>query len=186
MMQNSVLPDVFTHNHLINGLCRIGLTEKADWLIREMIELGPSPNRVTYNTLIKGYCRINNIDKALYLFSTMENVGIQPNRVTCNTLVHALCNKGLLKEANKLLEEILNDDDDDENLPDLVTSTILMDGYFKNGSISQGLSLWDEMLQKGTKVDVVAYNVLIYGFCMSQEINLAYGCACEMLRKLVI
>ncbi|KAI9074225.1 hypothetical protein K1719_043790 [Acacia pycnantha] len=182
MVHKGFLPDVFTHNHLVNRLCKMGLMEKADWLIKQMSELGPSPNCATYNTFIKGYCLTNNLDKALHLFSTMACAGIQPNKVTCNILVHALCGKGLLKEAKILFEKIL-DDDDGEAKPDLVTSTIFMDYHFKNGAMIKALSLWDELHQKNGKVDVVAYNVIIHGLCMSQKMNLAYGYACEMLKK---
>nr|XP_025624699.1 pentatricopeptide repeat-containing protein At5g24830 isoform X2 [Arachis hypogaea] len=181
MVQKGLILDVFTHNHIVNGLCRTGLAEEADWLIREMLEFGPHPNSATYNTLIKAYCIVNSVDKALYLFSTMTNTGIQPNRVTCNILVHALCEKGLLKEAKRMLEEILHDNHND--IPNLVTSTIFLDYYFKNGAIIQALSLWNEMLLKCTNVDVVAYNVLINGFCKNQQTSLAYGYACEMIKK---
>ncbi|XP_057453658.1 pentatricopeptide repeat-containing protein At5g24830 isoform X2 [Lotus japonicus] len=184
MVQKGFLPDVFTHNHIVNGLCKVGLMEKAhDWLVREMLEFGPLPNLVTYNTLIKGYCTVNSVDKALYLYSSMADTGIQPNRVTCNILVHALCENGHLKEAKKMLEEILNDDKD---IPDLVTSTVFMDHYFKNREFIQAFSLWNEMRQNSMEVDVVAYNVLINGLCKNQLMNLAYGYACEMLKKGVL
>ncbi|KAF7824723.1 pentatricopeptide repeat-containing protein [Senna tora] len=184
MIQKGFLPDVFTHNHLVNALCKMGLMEKADELIKWMLEMGPSPNCATYNTFIKGYCLSNNVDvdKALDLFDTMADAGFQPNRVSWNIVLHALCGKGLVKEAKMLFEKLL-DDDNGEGTPDLVTSTILMDHHFKNGAVIQALSLWDEMLQKNRKIDVIAYNVLIHGLCMSQNMNLAYGYACEMFKK---
>ncbi|KAG4950228.1 hypothetical protein JHK86_043467 [Glycine max] len=112
MVQKGVVPDVFTHSHIVNGLCKIGLPDKADLVVREMLEFGPCPNCATYNTLIKGYCAVNGVDRALYLFSTMAYAGILPNRVTCSILVCALCEKGLLMEAKSMLVEILKDDDE--------------------------------------------------------------------------
>ncbi|XP_045821536.1 pentatricopeptide repeat-containing protein At5g24830 [Trifolium pratense] len=183
MVQKGILPDVYTHNHIVNRLCKTGFMEKADCLFRHMLESGPRPNCATYNTLIKGYCALNSIEKALDLFSTMSNAGIQPNRVTYNILVHALlCEKGHLKKARKMREDILNDDND-EDKPDLVSSTIFMDDYFKNGESNRALGLWNELIQKCARVDVVSYNVLINGFCLNKQMNLAYGYACEMLKK---
>ncbi|KHN27336.1 Pentatricopeptide repeat-containing protein [Glycine soja] len=150
MVQKGVVPDVFTHNHIVNGLCKMVFRTRRIW--------------------------------ALYLFSTMAYAGILPNWVTCSILVCALCEKGLLMEAKSMPVEILKDDDE-KGIPDLVTSSIFMDSYFKNGAIIQALNLWNQMLQNCTKVDVVAYNVLINGFCKSQLINLAYGYACEMFKK---
>ncbi|KAF8380742.1 hypothetical protein HHK36_028232 [Tetracentron sinense] len=182
MIQKCVIPDVLTHNYLVNGLCKMGDMEKADWLIKEMAEVGPSPNCVTYNTLIDGYCHLNNVDKALYLFSMMGKSGIRPNRITCNILVHALCKKGLLEDAKKLLREIL-DDDCGRASSDLITSTTLINGYCKNEDLVQALEIWDEMCQKGTQMDVVAYNVLIHGFCLHRDMILAYRYFCEMFKK---
>lgn len=153
MIQKGVIPDVLTHNYLVNGLCKAGDLEKADNLVREMLEIGPSPNCATFNTFIKGYCLNNNVDKALYLFSTMANSGIGPNKVTYNILIHALCKKGLLKDARKLLEMIL-DDDCGKETSDIITSTIFMDGCLKKGDMVQALVHWDEMLQRGTQIEV--------------------------------
>ncbi|XP_017234031.1 pentatricopeptide repeat-containing protein At5g24830 isoform X2 [Daucus carota subsp. sativus] len=106
MLQNFLVPDVLTHNYLVNGFCKSGDLETAKWIIIGMICRGPSPNCATYNTLMVGYCASNDLDKALDLPSTMNTCAIRPNRVTCNILVHALCNKGLLGEATKLLEQV--------------------------------------------------------------------------------
>ncbi|CAN6681846.1 unnamed protein product [Malus baccata var. baccata] len=161
IIKKGFVPDVLTHNYLLNRLC------KTD------VEMGPPPNCATYNTFIKGYCLLDDVDKALYLFSTMSNIGISPNRVTCNILVHALCKRGLMENVKKVLNKIL-DDDYDKTPSDLITSTTLMDGYLKNGNMAQALRIWDDMVQMNTQVDVVAYNVLINGFCLSRDMNLAY------------
>ncbi|GLU01134.1 hypothetical protein SLE2022_184590 [Rubroshorea leprosula] len=182
LIQKGAVLDVFAHNLLLNGLCKIRDMEKPDCLIREMLEMGPPPNLVTYNTFIKAHCLKNNVDKALYLFSTMATDGIRPNRVTCNTLVHALCKKGLVDDAKKLLCETLSDDNEKTN-SDLITSTILMDCYFRSGDTVQALGFWDQMLHKNIQIDLVAYNVLIHGLCLGQHINVAYGNFAEILKR---
>ncbi|GMP68189.1 hypothetical protein CsSME_00027891 [Camellia sinensis var. sinensis] len=182
MIRNGVIPDVLTHNYLLNGLCKTGELEKANWLVSEMLYCGTSPNCATYNTLMKGYCLINNVDRALDVFSTMANSGVTPNRVSCNILVHALCKKGLLEDARKLLKEIL-DENCDKGRSNLITSTILMDGHFKNGDTVQALAFWDEMLQRGTQMDVISYNVIIYGFCSSRDMTVSYRYLSEMFKS---
>ncbi|CAL5406971.1 unnamed protein product [Camellia sinensis] len=182
MIRNGVIPDVLTHNYLLNGLCKTGELEKANWLVSEMLYCGPSPNCATYNTLMKGYCLINNVDRALDVFSTMANSGVTPNRVSCNILVHALCKKGLLEDARKLLKEIL-DENCEKGRSNLITSTILMDGHFKNGDTVQALAFWDEMLQRGTQMDVISYNVIIYGFCSSRDMTVSYRYLSEMFKS---
>ncbi|KAJ4848432.1 hypothetical protein Tsubulata_025875 [Turnera subulata] len=178
MIQKGFVPDVLTHNYLVNALCKSGELDKADWLIREMMEMGISPNCATYNSFIKGYCLDNNVDKALSIFSTMANSSIKPNIVTLNILVHALCKRGLLEDAKKLLQDIL--DDNENGRSDLVTSTILMDGHIKGGNMDHAFSIWNSMFQNN---DLVAYNVLIHGFCLSRDTKLAFVYFCEMLKR---
>ncbi|XP_028076171.1 pentatricopeptide repeat-containing protein At5g24830-like [Camellia sinensis] len=141
-----------------------------------------SPNCATYNTLMKGYCLNNNVDRALDVFSTMANSGVMPNRVSCNILVHALCKKGLSEDARKLLQEKLDKNCDKERSI-LITSTILMDGHFKNGDTLQALIFWDEMLRRGTQMDVISYNVIIYGFCSSQNVTVSYRYLSKMFKS---
>ncbi|KAI3793510.1 hypothetical protein L1987_36129 [Smallanthus sonchifolius] len=179
---NGAIPDVVTHNHLINGFCKVGAFEKAEWIIRQMSYQGPSPNCATYNILIKGYCAFNDIDKALHLLSTMtdddDNNKVKPNIVTFNILVHALCKKGLLDEARVLLLK-LTDENREKNL---IASTILIDNYFKNGNISLALALWGEICKRSKELDVVAYNVLVHGYYLSLDVIIMYKYVIEMLK----
>ncbi|KAF5954970.1 hypothetical protein HYC85_007826 [Camellia sinensis] len=204
MIRNGVIPDVLTHNYLLNGLCKTGELEKANWLVSEMLYCGTSPNCATYNTLMKGYCLINNVDRALDVFSTMANSGVTPNRVSCNILVHALCKKGLLEDARKLLKEIL-DENCDKGRSNLITSTILMDGHFKNGDtrirlylslfiwnsiidgygrsgdIQNALSIRDQMVAFGVLPNVFTYNALIRAHTKRGKIVEAHSLKKEML-----
>ncbi|KAJ8526615.1 hypothetical protein K7X08_029092 [Anisodus acutangulus] len=181
MIQNGTIPDVITHNYLINGLCKNGELEKAEWIVRGMLYRGPAPSCATYNSLIRGYCLMNDVDKGLNTFSTMANHGIIPNRVTCNILVHALCKKGLMEEAKKLFHKLLSKNYEGGS-SDLITSTIMMDGCFKNGDTDQALAFWERMLKKGMKLDKMSYNVVVHGFCMSHDVGTAYKYCCEMLK----
>ncbi|CAN4088910.1 unnamed protein product [Withania somnifera] len=164
MIQNSIVPDVITHNYLINGLCKNGELEKAEWIVRGMLYRGPSPTCAASNT-----------------FSTMANHGIIPNRVTCNILVYALCKKGFLEEAKNLFHKLLNKNYDGGS-SDLITSTIMMDGCFKNGDADQALAFWERMLKERTQVDKVSYNVVVHGLCLSHDMGTAYKYCCEMLK----
>ncbi|KAI3468390.1 hypothetical protein Pfo_025053 [Paulownia fortunei] len=133
MVQEFRIPDVLTHNYLLNALCKSSDLGRAEWFVREMLCQGPSPTCATYNTLMNGYCLVNKADEALDLFSTMTSHRKRPNRVSCNIPVHALCQKGLLEDARELLDKILGNDNEWETSK-LITSTILMDVYFKTGN----------------------------------------------------
>lgn len=172
MVQKGIVPDVIQCNYLINGLCRIGDLQNAEWLLKQMRYRGPLPSCATYNTLISGFCHLNNVDRALDLLSIMEYDGVAPNRVTHNILIHALCKKRGLEEAKKFIDKLVADNQF-ENNSNLITSTILMDHSFKDGDTSQALSYWEEMFQMSIPVDVVAYNVIVHGFCLIGDVATA-------------
>ncbi|XP_071698532.1 uncharacterized protein [Rutidosis leptorrhynchoides] len=175
MMLKGLIPDVVTHNYIINGLCKVGAFEKAESLVREMSSRGPSPNCATYNILMKGYCTNNDIYKALDLVSSM-NINGKENMVTFNIIIHHLCKKGRLTEARSLLTRLT----DENSKKDLVASTTLMDSYLKNGDASLGLTLWGEICSK--HVDVVAYNVVIHGSSLSGDLIVAYKYVTKMFK----
>ncbi|XP_057810372.1 pentatricopeptide repeat-containing protein At5g24830 isoform X2 [Salvia miltiorrhiza] len=182
VVQQLRIPDVLTHNYLLNALCKSGDLERAEWLVNEMLAHGPRPSCATYNTLMSGYCLVNQVDTALDVFSTMVNRGVRPNRVSCNILVHSLCRKGLLQDATKLLEKIL-DDNNDGGTSKLIASTILMDGHIKGGSMVEAISCWNDVIERGIEVDVVAYNVINHGYCLSGNLTIAYRSLGKMYKS---
>ncbi|KAI3691169.1 hypothetical protein L2E82_49388 [Cichorium intybus] len=179
MIHQGFFPDVVTHNYLINGFCKVGAFEKAEWLVTQMSSWGPYPNVATYNTLMKGYCAFGDIDKALDLLSTMTGGKVnkvKPNTVTFNIVVHALCKEGMSEEARVLISKLTNEDSEKT----LIASTILMDSSFKKGDTSLAFTLWGEILSK--KADVVAYNVVIHGSCLRWNLIIAYKYVNQMLK----
>ncbi|KAI6694030.1 hypothetical protein NL676_021740 [Syzygium grande] len=182
MIQHGAVPDIVSHNYLLSGLCRSGNLEKAGFLFADMLKMGPFPNCVSFNSYIRGYCRTNNMDNALHLLSSMMSCGVQPNSITCNILAHALCKRGLLEEARKLLGQLVSEDNDKATL-DLITSTILMDGYFKNGNVLEAVTIWDEISQQNNKMDVISYNAFIHGLLSNRDMRSAIGAFCQMLKK---
>ncbi|KAL1557414.1 pentatricopeptide repeat-containing protein-like isoform X1 [Salvia divinorum] len=91
LVQQLRIPDVLTHNYLMNALCKSRDLERAEWLVNEMLAHGPRPSCATYNTLMSGYCLVNIVNGAIDVFATMANYVVKPNRVSCNILVHTLC-----------------------------------------------------------------------------------------------
>lgn len=53
----------------------------------------------------------------------------------------------------------------------------------EGGDMIQAVALWDEMVEKKTEIDVVAYNVLIHGLCLNQDKKIALGYVVDMLKR---
>ncbi|KAI4368481.1 hypothetical protein MLD38_017035 [Melastoma candidum] len=167
--------------HILGALCVEGKLGAA-WQMREsMMQSGIIPSVLCHNHLLSGLCRYGYLDMALHIFSSMVNDNIRPNRATCNILVHAFCRKGFLEDAWMLLRKIMNEDCN-QVPPNIISSTIMMDGYFKNGDVIRAANLWSGISQQNNRIDVIAYNVLIHGLLLNGHPNLAMGSFCEMLK----
>uniref|UniRef100_A0A0A9DYQ7 Pentacotripeptide-repeat region of PRORP domain-containing protein n=1 Tax=Arundo donax TaxID=35708 RepID=A0A0A9DYQ7_ARUDO len=91
---------------MIDGLCRIGETEKALKLLSMMEKKGCSPNVVTYTALIDGFGKAGKVDISLELFAQMSTQGRAPNYVMYRVLINHCCAAGLLDKAHSLLIEM--------------------------------------------------------------------------------
>ncbi|XP_020968722.1 pentatricopeptide repeat-containing protein At5g24830 isoform X6 [Arachis ipaensis] len=129
MVQKGLIPDVFTHNHIVNGLCRTGLAEKADWFIREMLEFGAA-------------CSLGRLGLALELHDEMVRRGCKPDIITYTELVRGFCIRGDLKEAEELCAKILKSG----LLNDHVPVQILFSTYCKRKRLFEAFNLYQQWL----------------------------------------
>ncbi|MCD7450823.1 hypothetical protein HAX54_008566 [Datura stramonium] len=123
MIQNSIVPDVITHNYLINGLCKNGELEKAEWIVRDVY---------SYNTLVGALSRQGKTNDACYIHDVMTRMGVIPGQIT----------ESLEKEM--LLYGLT---------PDSVTYNLLIGAACNLGLIHSALQLHDKMLRKGCQPD---------------------------------
>ncbi|GKE29898.1 pentatricopeptide repeat-containing protein, partial [Tanacetum coccineum] len=71
MMAKGVVPDVWTYNVLIKGLCGLRLLDEGRSLFGEMVEKGVSPNVVTFNILVHSFCKDGKVGEARDWFDLM-------------------------------------------------------------------------------------------------------------------
>ncbi|XBJ14488.1 hypothetical protein VPH35_006527 [Triticum aestivum] len=144
--EGGCLRDVVAYNTIIHGFFKEGGIDKACHLFHEMMRQGVVPTVVTYNTVIDALCKAGEMDKAELVFQQMARNGAQPNKVTCNgskfsSLTDGYCSVGKMDKTFKLLDAMVSVGIE----PDAVTYSALLDGYFKNGRIDDGLTLFREM-----------------------------------------
>lgn len=156
-------PDHVTYTTVISALVRAGSMDKARAVLAEMSRIGVAANRVTYNILLKGYCQQLQLDKAKELMRVMSNdICIQPDVISYNTLIDGCiliddCT-GALSYFNEMRAKGI--------APSKISYTILMKAFSTSGQPKQAYKVFDEMLKDPrVKVDLVAWNVLIEGFC---------------------
>ncbi|KAL2933800.1 hypothetical protein RDABS01_016919 [Bienertia sinuspersici] len=156
-------PDHVSYTTVISALVKAGSMENARQVLAEMIRLGVPANLFTYNILLKGYCHQLQIDKAKELIREMTDVvGILPDVVTYNTLIDGCIlvddSAGALEYFNEMRARGI--------APTKISYTTLMKAFALSGQPKLASKVFDEMLKDSrVKVDQVAWNMLVEGYC---------------------
>ncbi|GAB4856729.1 hypothetical protein Ancab_014643 [Ancistrocladus abbreviatus] len=156
-------PDHVSYTTVISALLKAGSMDKARQVLAEMTRIGVPANRVTYNILLKGYCKQLQIEKAKELVREMaENVGISPDVVSYNTLIDGCIlvddSAGALSYFNEMRARGIT--------PTKISYTTLMKAFALSGQPKLANKVFDEMLKDPrVKVDQVAWNMLVEGYC---------------------
>ncbi|XP_011006934.1 PREDICTED: pentatricopeptide repeat-containing protein At3g09650, chloroplastic-like [Populus euphratica] len=156
-------PDHITYTTVISALVKAGSMDPARQVLAEMTRLGVPANRITYNILLKGYCQQLQIDKAKELLKEMaEDVNIEPDVVSYNTLIDGCIlvddSAGALAFFNEMRTKGI--------MPTKISYTTLMKAFALSGQPKLANKVFDEMLKDPrVKADVVAWNMLVEGYC---------------------
>lgn len=159
--------NLITYNILLKGYCQQLQIDKAEDLMREMVdEAGIEPDVVSYNTLIDGCILVDDCAGALTYFNEMRKRGIAPTKVSYTTLMKAFASSGQPKLANKVFDEMLKDP---RVKVDLVAWNMLVEGYCKMGLIEEAKSIIQRMKDNGMYPNVATYGSLANGIALAKK-----------------
>lgn len=156
-------PDHVTYTTVVSALVKVGSMDGARQVLAEMTRIGVPANRITYNILLKGYCQQLQIEKAKELIREMtDDAGIEPDVVSYNTLIDGCIlvddSAGALSYFNEMRARGI--------APTKVSYTTLMKAFALSGQPKLANKVFDEMLNDPrVKVDLVAWNMLVEGYC---------------------
>ncbi|KAF6134781.1 hypothetical protein GIB67_002182 [Kingdonia uniflora] len=156
-------PDHVTYTTVVSALVKVGSMERARQVLAEMARVGVSANRVTYNVLLKGYCQQLQVDKAKELINEMLNNGeIEPDVISYNIIIDGCIliddSTGALAYFNEMRVRGI--------APSKVSYTTLMKAFALAGQPKLVQKVFDEMEKDSrVKVDLVAWNMLVEGYC---------------------
>ena len=156
-------PDHVTYTTVVSAMVKAGLMDRARQVLAEMTRIGVPANRITYNILLKGYCEQLKIDKAKELLRDMaDDSGIEPDVVSYNILIDGCIlvddSAGALAFFNEMRAKGI--------APTKISYTTLMKAFALSGQPKLANKVFDEMLNDArVKVDLVAWNMLVEGYC---------------------
>lgn len=166
-------PDHVTYTTVVSAFVKAGTMDRAREVLAEMTRLGVPANLVTYNILLKGYCQQLQVVKAKELIREMiDSVGIEPDVVSYNTVIDGCIlvddSAGALTFFNEMRSRGI--------APTKISYTTLMKAFAFSGQPKLAGKIFDEMLKDPrVKVDIVAWNMLVEGFCRLGLIDEAKG-----------
>ncbi|CAH1438023.1 unnamed protein product [Lactuca virosa] len=156
MRRKGLLVSSDTWTIMILQYGRIGLTEIALKIFREMKETGCSPNSSTYKSLIISLCgkKGRKVNEAMEMFMEMSEDGFVPDKELVEIYLGCLCEVGNVLEAKSCAK----------NLCQLGFSTPLayslcIRALCRSGKVEEGLIMADEVGEK----DKNTLNGYIYG-----------------------
>lgn len=167
MARIGVPANLITYNILLKGYCHRLQIDKAEELMREMVEEARiQPDVISYNTLIDGCILVDDCAGALSYFNEMRRRGIAPTKVSYTTLMKAFATSGQPKLANKVFDEMLKDP---RVKVDLVAWNMLVEGYCKLGLIEEAKSIIEKMKGEGMSPNVATYGSLANGIALARK-----------------
>ncbi|XP_010464618.1 PREDICTED: pentatricopeptide repeat-containing protein At3g09650, chloroplastic-like [Camelina sativa] len=156
-------PDEVTYTTVVSAFVKAGLMDRARQVLAEMARMGVPANRITYNVLLKGYCKQLQIDRAEDLLREMaEDAGVEPDVVSYNIIIDGCIliddSAGALAFFNEMRTRGI--------APTKISYTTLMKAFAMSGQPKLANRVFDEMMNDPrVKVDLIAWNMLIEGYC---------------------
>eukprot|EP01018_Ginkgo_biloba_P001272 Gb_03435 [translate_table: standard] len=170
--------DIFVGNTLITMYAKSGCAEDACQVFDRMSHR----NVVSWTSMIAMYVRNGQGDQAFKFFSQMQFEAVKPDSITFATVLAACAQFQALKEGKEIHDYVRSsslESDllvgnalvamyakcgsvvnarqvfDDMSQRDVMSWTAMIAGYVQNGSFNEGLKLFRQMQQTGTKPDLV-------------------------------
>ncbi|KAL5997669.1 hypothetical protein ACLOJK_008599 [Asimina triloba] len=100
------LPNAFSYDYLIHGLCAQGRSMNAMEFYSEMKSKGFVPSGKAYNSLVNCLAIAGGVDEAVRILWEMGENGRQAEWITCKTLLDEIGRQGRVGDAMRLLGEL--------------------------------------------------------------------------------
>ncbi|KAL0447811.1 UNVERIFIED_CONTAM: Pentatricopeptide repeat-containing protein, mitochondrial [Sesamum latifolium] len=131
-------------------------------------------SRQIFWIVFRAYSRANLPGDAIRAFNRMVDFGIRPCVDDLDQLLYALCKRKHVRHAQEFFDRVRGS----ELSPTVKTYSILMRGWGDIGEPGGAQKLFDEVLERGCMVDLLAWNSVLDALCKGGKVDEAY----ELLR----
>ncbi|KAG1334247.1 pentatricopeptide repeat-containing protein [Cocos nucifera] len=180
MRLDGIRDDVTTHTCLLKGLCILGRPECAARHLTAMPKMGMDPDARAYGVVIDEWCKWARLEEALGIIEEMRGKNVIPQISSVNALLRSLSEKGEVGRAVKLLRDIPKMGCSPNFMSYSTVITRLCGCGGRMGTVEK---LVVEMMRKGQRPDRTMYSLMVEGYCLDGEIEMAVGGFRDMMEK---
>ena len=149
--------DSRTYNSMMHILGKTRQFETVVAMLEEMGEKGLLTMQ-TFSIAIKAFAAAKERKKAVGIFDLMKKYKFKVDANAINFLLDSLGRAKLGKEAQAVFEKLK-----DRFTHNLQTYTVLLNGWCMVKNLLEAGRVWNEMIDKGFKPDIVAHNIMLEG-----------------------
>ncbi|KAL5731835.1 hypothetical protein ACHQM5_004526 [Ranunculus cassubicifolius] len=137
-----------------------------------------NPNVFAYNALLKAFAQHNDWPQTLSLFNNLVSSCIAPDEYTFTSVLKACAGMYSVMDGLKVHSVVVKTG----HQGNLFVQNALMDMYFKFGCGKNAHKVFDEMFVR----DVVSWNILVTGYCLSGDLGEARWVFDQMVEKSMV
>ncbi|KAI7752454.1 hypothetical protein M8C21_020346 [Ambrosia artemisiifolia] len=172
--------DEETLNLLVQAYAKRGFVHKSKKVFDKMVKKKVLITRETYSALVSGLSKKGNSSDLRECCDFIQNKNWLPSLNDYRTLIYSLCNNKMVVESLSLFEHAMMD------YPHEVTEIFY--GFLENlcgiGFTKTGRFLVQELIERGYRLDQVAYNHLLSGLCKEKRFSEAFVMSNTILAKI--
>ncbi|KAI3705969.1 hypothetical protein L1987_76219 [Smallanthus sonchifolius] len=183
MMRGRALPEICVYGSFIKALFRGGRDEDAMKFFKIQTRKGLVRVDELGRYVIMGLCEKGKPDDALRLFEEILSVNGFVNRSNvCNVILDGYWKQSGVADAELLFESWRLDEGKYGKL-DVMTYTIMFNGYCSGNDVSKALLVFEEMLKRKMAVNGALYEGLIGMLCDCGRTNEAFQYLNDMIEN---
>ncbi|KAG4397150.1 hypothetical protein GLYMA_10G083901v4 [Glycine max] len=204
MIWKDMVLDVTLYNMVMNCMARSGDVAAVNLLGNDMIRLPVMPENCVHGCMLKIFCIFGRIEDALELIRDLKNKDLDLEPENYKNLVRRLCKAGRITYALEIVDIMKRRDMDDGRVhgivingylgrndadralevfqcmkesgcvPTISTYTDLIQHLLRLNRYEETCMLYDEMLGKGIKPDIMAITTMVEGHVSQNRISGAW------------
>lgn len=155
--QYSIQPNKFSYNIVIHALIKLGSTDSALSMFREMEELGLKPDIISFNTILGAFYEKHGYDEGEKIWAQLQaRDELCPDVLSYRYRLSGMIMDGRISEAVKLVDEMILKG----VKPDVHCFNVLIKGFCTDGNLEEAKYWYDELARNCT-VDRNTYETLV-------------------------